>query len=132
MARKAVIVLSIILCAAAAWIAVSGFSVNTGVFITDDFTVSDDGGELTFRVSVGSSMGYVRDYKDEGSGVKPHYLKFYSAWGGLNSRIGAKDEFTLKLSPQDTEIYIYRGDEGYVLALRKDMASGEWYRVNKP
>ena len=40
-------------------------------------------------------MGYVRDYKDEGGGVKPHYLKFYSAWGGMNSAVGAKDTLFL-------------------------------------
>ena len=95
MARKTVIVLSIILCAAAAWTAGSGFTVNTGVYITDDFALSDDGGELTFKVGVGSSMGYVRACKDEGGGVKPHYLKFYSAWGGMNSAVGAKDALFL-------------------------------------
>ena len=96
MARKTVIVLSIIiLCADAAWIAGSGFTVNTGVYITDDFALSDDGGELTFKVGVGSSIGYVRTCKDEGGGVKPHYLKFYSAWGGMNSAVGAKDTLFL-------------------------------------
>lgn len=95
MARKAVIILSIILCAAAAWTAGSRFTVNTGVYITDDFALSDDGSELTFKVGVGSSMGYVRACKDEGGGVKPHYLKFYSAWGGMNSAVRAKDTLFL-------------------------------------
>ncbi len=107
----------------------SGFSIQTSAYITDDFVVSEDGSEIAFKVGVGSSMGYVRGYKDEGGGVKPHYLKFYSAWGGFNSSIGAKNEFVLTLEPEDTEIYVYHGDGGYRLALQKDVTSGEWYRV---
>ena len=49
-----------------------------------------------------------------------------SAWGGFNSSIGAKSEYTLKLDPDDTEIYIYRGDGGYELVLQKNAESGEW------
>ena len=59
---------------------------------------------------------------------KPHYLRFYSAWGGFNSSIGAKQEFVLELAPEDTEIYVYHGDGGYELALKKDVISGEWDR----
>lgn len=129
MKKKAVIVIFAMLCVAVAWIIGSGFTVNTSVYITDDFVVSDDGNEMTFTVGIRSSMGYVRGYKDEGGGVKPHYLKFYSAWGGLNSSVGAKNQYALELSPEDTEIYIYRGNGGYALALQKDSVSGEWYRV---
>ena len=32
--------------------------------------------------------------------MEPHYLKFYSAWGGFNSSIGAKQEFVLELAPR--------------------------------
>ena len=56
-------------------------------------------------------------------------MKFYSAWGGFNSSIGAKQEFVLELTPEDTEIYVYHGDGGYELALKKDVTSGEWERV---
>lgn len=106
--------------------AAAGFLPQTSVYITDDFAVSEDGSQLTFRVGVASSMGYVRDFRDEGGGVKPHYLNFYSAWGGLNSPLGARKEFTLELAPEDTEIYVYRGRNGYELALKKDAVSGEW------
>ena len=129
MKKKAVIVFLAMLCAAVVWTIGSGFTVNTSVYITDDFVVSDNGKEITLTVGMGTSMGYVRSYKDEGGGVKPHYLKFYSAWGGLNSCVGAKNQYTLELRPEDTEIYIYRGNGGYVLALQKDSVSGEWYRV---
>ncbi|MGM9615492.1 MAG: hypothetical protein ACI3W7_08190 [Oscillospiraceae bacterium] len=116
-------------CIAFLWMTASGFAVQTSAYITDDFVVSEDGREMTFQVSVGSSMGYVRGYKDEGGGVKPHYLKFYSAWGGFNSSIGAKSEYVLQLEPEDTEIYVYHGDSGYELALKKDASSGEWHRA---
>ena len=112
-----------------AWMIISGYSYQTSAYITDRFVVSEDGKELKFTIAVGSPMGYVRGFKDEGGGVKPHYLKFYSAWGGLNSSIGAKSEYVLKLDPNDTEIYVYHGDSGYSLALKKDIESGEWFSV---
>ena len=112
-----------------AWMIISGYSYQTSAYITDQFVVSEDGKELKFTIAVGSPMGYVRGFKDEGGGVKPHYLKFYSAWGGLNSSIGAKSEYVLKLDPNDTEIYVYHGDSGYSLALKKDIDSGEWFSV---
>lgn len=68
-----------------AWMIISGYSYQTSAYITDQFVVSEDGKGLKFTIAVGSPMGYVRGFKDEGGGVKPHYLKFYSAWGGLNS-----------------------------------------------
>ena len=112
-----------------AWMIISGYSYQTSAYITDQFVVSEDRKELKFTIAVGSPMGYVRGFKDEGGGVKPHYLKFYSAWGGLNSSIGAKSEYVLKLDPNDTEIYVYHGDSGYSLALKKDIESGEWFSV---
>ena len=112
-----------------AWMIISGYSYQTSAYITDQFVVAEDGKELKFTIAVGSPMGYVRGFKDEGGGVKPHYLKFYSAWGGLNSSIGAKSEYVLKLDPNDTEIYVYHGDSGYSLALKKDIESGEWFSV---
>lgn len=43
--------------------------------------------------------------------------------------MGAKNEFVLNLQPEDTEIYVYHGDNGYHLTLQKDTISGQWYRV---
>ena len=129
MKKKVIIIILVALGLVFLWIIASGFSIQTNTYITDDFAVSEDGSMITFKVGVGSSMGYVRGYKDEGGGVRPHYLKIYSAWGGVNSSIGAKNEFVLELEPEDTEIYLYHGDGGYELALKKDVTSGEWYRV---
>lgn len=129
MKKKVIIIVLAALCIVILGMTALGFTVQTSVYITDDFVVSEDGSEITFKVGVASSMGFVRGYKDEGGGVKPHYLKFYSAWGGFNSSIGANNEYTLKLEPEDTEIYVYHGDGGYDLALKKDVTSGEWYKV---
>lgn len=129
MKRKVIIIILAVLCILFFEIVASGFTINTNAYITDDFVVSEDGSKIIFKVGVGSSMGYVRGYKDEGGGVKPHYLKFYSAWGGINSSIGANDEYVLELQPEDTEIYVYHGDGGYELTLKKDAASGKWYRI---
>ncbi len=106
----------------------SGYSYEPSAYIAD-FCLSEDGNEMIFTVGVGSSMGYVRGFKDEGGGDKPHYLKFYSAWGGFNSSIGAKNQYTLRLNQKDTEIYVYHGYSGYKLVLQKDVNSGEWSRV---
>lgn len=126
--KKLIIFASAILLMAVLWLGVTGFTVQTAAYI-NDFTVSEDGSEIFLRVGVSSSMGYVRAFRDAGGGVKPHYLQFYSAWGGLNSSLGAKNEFTLPLSDEDTEIYIYRGENGYDLALQKDELTGEWRRA---
>lgn len=91
-----------------------------------DYTVSEDGTELTFRVSTWESIGYVRGFQDKGGGVKPHYLTFYHTFGGINSSWGAKNIFTLKLATEDKEIYFNRPGGGYELVLIKDEETGEW------
>lgn len=104
----------------------TGFIKTTDVFIFK-YSVSEDGSRLKFYVAPSSSVGCTRGFKDKGGGVKPHYLVFYSTFGGFNSSFGAKSEFELELDENDTEIYIYRGD-GYELVLQKDEETGEWAR----
>ena len=131
MVRKRIIAIVIIaLFIIAAFLVSTGFSERTDVYL-GDFSISEDGKELTFTAGVPSSMGYIRGYKDEGGGVKPHYLKFYSTFGGLNSSLGAKSEFVLKLDEDDNEIFFSRPDGGYELALQKDKGTGEWVRPTK-
>ena len=126
--KKLWICVSALFLLAVVWLAATGLAVRSDVYIAD-FAVSENGGELNFRAGVTSSMGYIRAFRDEGGGEKPHYLKFYSAWGGLNSSLGAKSEFTLPLSEGDTEIYVYHGEGSYNLVLKKDEVSGEWRRA---
>ena len=125
----AVIVLAIIILIGAFLIR-CGFVKRTDVALMDYF-VSEDGTELTLQTAVTSSIGYTRDFIDNGGGVKPHYLTFYSTFGGINSSWGAKNTFVLELAPEDTEIYFSRPDKGYELVLQKDEATGQWRRPNR-
>ena len=99
--------------------------------VLTEYSVSEDGTEMTFRVSTWESIGYVRGFKDKGGGVKPHYLTFYYAFGGINGTWGAQNTFTLELAPSDTEIYFNRPGGGYELVLVKDEKTGEWYKPEK-
>ena len=105
----------------------SGFIVRADVGLLD-YSVSEDGTEITFSTHVLSSMGYTRGFKDNGGRVKPHYLTFYSTFGGINSTLGAKDKHVLMLDSNDSEIYFNRADGGYELILQKDKETGEWIR----
>lgn len=97
-----------------------------GDVMLTDYTVSEDGSAMTIRVGVASSMGYVRSLKVKQGGDNL-YLTFYSTLG-LNSKLGAKDEFNIDIGPYCTEIYFYHGDGGYKLVLEKN-TENEWNRV---
>lgn len=103
----------------------TGFTKRTDVILTD-YSVSEDGTKIILKTSVASSMGYVRGFKNDGGGVKPHYLTFYATFGGLNSTFGAKNEFVLEVDEDDSEIYFNRTDGGYELVLQKDAQTGVW------
>ena len=105
----------------------TGFNVRTDI-VLHDFLVSEDGSEVAFETNFLSPMGFIRGYKDNGGGVKPHYLTFYSTFGGLHSTIGAKNKFILKLDKDDNEIYFNRANGGYELVLQKNKETGEWVR----
>ena len=127
MKKKSIILIVII----AIIVLVLSFLVGTGLnkrtdVVLFDYSVSEDGTQLTFNVHVMSSMGYIRGFEDNGGGVKPHYLTFYSTFGGLNSSLGAKSEFVLELTEDDEEIYFNRADGGYELVLQKNEETGEW------
>lgn len=124
MKKRIIIIISIVILLIAAWIAGSGFMQRKDVYLTE-YAVSENGEEIYLQTGIAGSMGYTRGFTDKGGGVKPHYLTFYSAFGGFNSSLGAKNEFTLKVEPDDTEIYFNRPD-GYVLVLYKNEISGEW------
>ena len=105
----------------------TGFRKRTDVVLFD-YSVSEDGSEISLEIQVSSSMGYIRGFKDKGGGVKPHYLTFYSTFGGLNSSFGSINEIELELSRDNTEIYFNRQGGGYELVLMKDIATDEWIR----
>lgn len=105
---------------------ITGFSCKTNVYLSN-FSVSDDRNSITLTVDIPSSMGYVRGYKDDKSVPNEHYLKFYSAWGGLNSSLGAKSEYTISLDEEDNAIYIFDGQEYNLVLFKKDNL---WYKVS--
>ena len=105
----------------------AGFRKRTDVVLFD-YSVSEDGSEISLEIQVSSSMGYIRGFKDKRGGVKPHYLTFYSTFGGLNSSFGSINEIELELSRDNTEIYFNRPGGGYELVLMKDIATDEWIR----
>ena len=123
-------VVTIIVALAAVYLIGTGFRKAPNEMLVD-YSVSEDGTEMTFRVGSWESIGYTRGFKDNGGGVKPHYLTFYYTFGGINSSFGAKNTFTLELAPEDTEIYFNRPNGGYELVLVKDPETGEWNRAKK-
>lgn len=124
-----IILLSVVVVLSSSYFVGTGFLERMDVLLYD-YSVSEDGTELTFSAGIMSSMGFIRGYKDNGGGVKPHYLTFYSTFGGLNSSFGAKNEFVLELDKDDSEIYFKRAKGGYELVLRKNLETGEWERPN--
>lgn len=127
MKKKMIVAITIIVSLVAAFLIGTGFQKRTDVVLFD-YSVSEDGTAINLGVQVSSSMGYVRGFKDNGGGVKPHYLTFYSAFGGLNSSFGTVNSFVLELESDDREIYFNRPNGGYELVLVKDEETGEWIR----
>lgn len=98
----------------------------TSAMITD-YSISEAGDVMTLKVGVASSMGYIRTLKASEDGNKK-FITFYSTYG-LNSSIGSKDEFQIKLNPSCDEIYLYSGNDEYKLRLQKNSETNEWERV---
>ena len=132
MKKIIIIALIVVIAVSASYLIGTGYIINGGIYL-GEYNVSEDGKEITFNAGVASSMGFIRGYKDEGGGVKPHYLKFYNTFGGLNSSWGAKSEFVLPLNEDGTEIYVFRGSEKceYELVLQKNIETGAWERPQK-
>lgn len=121
-------VIAVIVILTASFFVGTGFIERTDVILTD-YSVSEDGTQITLNASVSSSMGYIRGFKNNGGGVKSHYLTFYSTFGGLNSKLGAKNEFVLEVNEDDSEIYFNRAGGGYELVLQKNTETGEWEKT---
>jgi len=105
-----------------------GLFLSTGGARTDvnlrNYQVSEDGKTMTITVDLISSAGYIRDMKQKNDN-HDYYLTFYSTFG-INSKLGAKDTFTLELDSNVDEIYFFKGNKGYNKVLEKDKEVGEW------
>lgn len=129
MKRKKVVMISLLMISVliVSFLVGTGFQKRTDVVLFD-YAVAEDGTAISLGVKVSSLMGYIRGFKDKGGGVKPHYLTFYSTFGGLNSSFGTVNSFVLELDADDTEIYFNRPNGGYELVLQKNADTGEWTR----
>ncbi len=124
------VLLTVLIAIALAIVIGSGFDTR-GDVVLDSFRETADGDTVTVNVAVTSAMGYVRSV-DETQTDDGLYVKFYSAFGGYNGSLGARDSFELTIPEDCREIYFYRdGQAGgeYDLVLRRDNASSDWERV---
>ena len=64
-----------------------GFSRNGNAYIAE-YSVSEDGREMTIKVGVFSSIGYIRKVSVHQQHGGKLYLDFYSAFGGINGSVG--------------------------------------------
>ena len=109
-----------------AYLISTGFMKRTDVAL-GNFAVSLDGTELTMNVGVTSSAGYIRGFKEKDLNPEQKVLTFYSTFGGINSIFGAKNTYTLQLSPELNEIYFYNSKNSMELKLVKDATTNQWY-----
>lgn len=121
--KKFLWVLCALVLAAAVLFVCSGFGRRTDVY-PGAFEVSEDGRTLTLRTGIWSSMGYTRAVRTKQVGDTLR-CTFYTAFGGLNSRIGAENTFTVPVEGC-AEIAFFRGEDGWQTVLQKDPATGEW------
>ena len=126
--RKLLITAGVILAVVALYFVLTGLSVRTDVFLVE-YSVLPSGGVMTVRAGVAGSMGYIRSCRDVSQDPGKVELQFYSAFGGLNSALGAKSLYMIPLAPECTELYIRRGSDT-VLTLIKNTETGQWERVS--
>ena len=126
MKKKIITILVFVVLVAMAWIIGSGFIKRSDVYLVD-YSLSKDGTEITLQVGLAGSMGYIRDFLNDTNETEFMEMQFYSAFGGFNSSIGAKNEFVILLNPECREIYFYHND-GFDLVLWKKQDTGEWVR----
>lgn len=127
MKKKVFIIIIILLCIYCALIILGGFKKRTDVTLVD-YSLSEDGTKMQLNVTVENSIGYIRNLKVKQGGDNK-YITFYSTFGILNSKIGAKTKYEIELNPTCEEIYFYKGDGGYNLVLKKNTITNQWQAV---
>lgn len=125
--KRLALAAALLLGLAAALFVGSGYITRDDV-VLHDYSLSEDGTELTLSAGLSGSMGYIRGFRAARDGDGDLRLSFYSAFGGFNSSLGARSEFSLALEEGDREIYFSRPDGGYELILLKDGQTGQWQR----
>ena len=69
-------------------------------------------------------MGYTRAVRTKQVGDTLQ-CTFYTAFGGLNSKIGAQNVFTVPVEGC-SQVAFFRGDGQWDIVLQKDPATGAW------
>ena len=105
-----------------------GFQKRTDVYL-QDFSVSGDGSAVTIETFLTGSMGYIRAMEAKQIGDEIH-CSFYRTFGGLNSRLGAKTTFEIRLDHPTQWIYFDRGTSFDQLVLERDADTGAWASVS--
>lgn len=105
----------------------SGFQKISSAYI-GEYSISEDGRTITMNIGVASSIGYIRKAAVHQQSGGKLYIDCYSAFGGINGRIGAKTSFTLPLDEDTAIIAIYRNTNCYEEVLYKD-TDGIWQRA---
>ena len=101
----------------------SGFGRRTDVYVAEAVS-SEDGRILTLHTGIWSSMGYTRAVRTERVGDTLQ-CTFYTAFGGLNSKIGARNVFDVPVEDCNS-IAFFRGEDNWQTVLQKDPATGAW------
>ena len=128
MKKKIAVILAIIVVSTLFYLTAPAFSKQGSTYITD-FSVSEDGKELTITVGVAASAGYIRKVSEHQQHGGKLYLDCYSAFGGINGSWGAKEEFTFNLNEDTKIVALYRSENCYDTVLEKD-ENGEWQYAN--
>ncbi len=125
--KRIIFLVVVIILVALVWTIGSGFMMRTDVYL-ERFTVSEDGSQITLEVAVTSSAGYVRAVANRSDNPERQDLYFYSAFGGLNGSIAARDKFVVPISNDCKEIYFYQIG-GFELVLKKDLVTNQWGKM---
>ena len=104
----------------------SGFGRRTDVYVAEAVPSADDK-TLTLHTGIWSSMGYTRAVRTKQVGGTLQ-CTFYTTFGGLNSKIGARNVFVVPVE-SCSSIAFFRGDGQWDIVLQKDPATGEWERT---
>lgn len=125
--KKIIIAFLIIITLFLAYFIGSGFGKISSANIYE-YSISEDGKEITLNMGVASSAGYIRKVAINQQHGGKMYLDCYAAFGGFNGNIGAKSTYTLPLNEETTVIAIYRNTNAYEEVLVKD-SDGVWQRT---
>ena len=122
--RITIIALAVMIALTAIYLVAPGFNKMANVYIVD-YSVSENGTEMTITVGVATSIGYVRKISEHQQQGGKLYLDCYAAFGGINGSWGAKNEYTIQLDDDTEMIAIYRSPNCYDPVLKKD-ENGIW------